>query len=534
MSTETPESTVSVDEIGAADSGHQEFHKSVSEITRQSSVSFLGTISTLLVGYLFRIYLARNLGAELLGWNALGIGLYALFRMIGDLGMPYAAGRYVSVYSATGQNDRLRAFFWRALLWSMLGSGIFCAGLIAARHWIAVQFFHDNELAGYIPFYAFLIPVGAANSFVLQTLSGLKKVSRRTFITNFVSVPFMMVATIVAVSLGFSLRGYIVAQILGELLAMVLAILSIRRFSPIPLRFSGSWGGRLQPEVWWFALALLAMTVLEYAASRADRLILGHYLLAKEIGIYAVASSAAALCSLVLQAVNTIFGPVIADLHARQEQQLLSRLFQTVTKWVIAFTLPLILLLSVFASTVLGIFGADFQAGSVVLMILCVGQLANVGTGSVGTLLYMSGNQNKMLPVQVAAAVLAVAGNIALIPLFGIKAAAVVSVLATAVNNVVFLVVVWRKMHLFPYNASYVRLLVPVSATGAAIWFLHAYTVGRLPAVPLLLLVFMSSYVVFFGGILISGLTEDDRVVVRLMRERLGPFFKRTSSQNAQ
>lgn len=525
MSTDEIPEISTVNGRADADPGLARFRSSMASITRQSSISFLGTITTLSVGYLFRVYLARTLGAKLLGWNALGIGLYALCRLVGDLGMPYAASRYVAVYSATEQGDRLRAFFWRALRWSLGGTSVLCVAVIAARERIAAQFFHDPGLAAYLPFYAVLIPMGTASSFALQALSGLKKVSRRTLITHFISFPFMMAATLIAVNRGFSLRGYVTAQIMGEVLSLALAAWTIHRTSPMLLRLSDITGGALQTEVWWYALSLLAITLLEFAGSKADRLILGHYLKAQDIGIYAVAAAVAALCSIVLQAINSIFGPMIADLHARGDHGLLLRLYQTLTKWVVALTLPLILTLAVFSRSVMGIFGVEFQAGSIVLTVLALGQLANVGTGSVGTLLYMSGNQNRMIPVQVVVAVVALVGNIVLIPVFGITAAAFVAVFAVAATNVLFLRVVWRSMSLVPYNASYFRLIVPVAATGATIWLLHLKLTPSLSAVPLLLVVLASTYSVFLAGVAALGLTADDRVIVHLVRVKVQSMF---------
>ena len=507
------------------DLGQARFRSSMASITRQSSISFLGTTATLVVGYLFRVYLARTLGAKLLGWNALGIGLYALCRLVGDLGLPYAASRYVAIYSATEEGDRLRSFFWRALWWSLAATSILCIAVISARERIAAQFFHDPELAAYIPFYAVLIPIGTASSFALQALSGLKKVSRRTVITHFISFPFMMVATLIAVNRGFSLRGYITAQIMGEVLSLALAAWTIHRTSPMLSRLSDIAGAALQTETWWYALSLLAISLLQFAGSKADRLILGHYLKAQDIGIYAAAAAVAALCSMVLQAINSIFGPMIAELHARGDHVLLLRLYQTLTKWVVALSLPLILTLAFFSRSVMGIFGVEFQAGSLVLAVLVLGQLANVGTGSVGTLLQMSGNQKRMIPVQVVVAALALIGNVILIPVFGITAAAFVAAFALAATNVLYLRVVWRRMGLFPYNASYFRLIVPAAATGVTIWLLHLKLTPSLPAIPLLGVVLALSYSVFMIGVVALGLTADDRVVVHLVRVKAQSMF---------
>jgi len=54
-------------------------------ISGQSSVFFLGTIFTSLVGYLFKIYLARVLGAEALGIYTLGMTVVGFAGIAGAL-----------------------------------------------------------------------------------------------------------------------------------------------------------------------------------------------------------------------------------------------------------------------------------------------------------------------------------------------------------------------------------------------------------------------------------------------------------------
>jgi len=71
----------------------------------------------------------------------------------------------------------------------------------------------------------------------------------------------------------------------------------------------------------------------------------------------------------VLQAVNQIFTPTIAELHARGDHELLRRIFQTLTKWILGLTIPLITMLLIFARPLMRIFGRDFEAGWSVLVI---------------------------------------------------------------------------------------------------------------------------------------------------------------------
>ena len=133
-----------------------------------------------------------------------------------------------------------------------------------------------------------------------------------------------------------------------------------------------------------------------------------------------------------MQSVNQIFAPVIADLHAQGRQDVLQKLFQTLTKWIVALTFPLGCVIIIFALPLMRIFGPDFEAGWPVLVIGAIGQLVNCSVGSVGYLLLMSGNQRRLLKVQFAMAGVSVLANVALIPALGIVGAA----LAAASVNV--------------------------------------------------------------------------------------------------
>ena len=106
---------------------------SVGEITRQSAIYFASTIFALTCNYFFKIFIARELGARLIGWNALGMGVYSIAKLAGQMGLPGSAVRFISAYRSTGDFDRLRGFFWRGLAWSFGGASSAMRGAPAAR-----------------------------------------------------------------------------------------------------------------------------------------------------------------------------------------------------------------------------------------------------------------------------------------------------------------------------------------------------------------------------------------------------------------
>ena len=79
-----------------------DFRSRMGSISRQSFVYFAGTIFTGAVGYVFKIYLARTLGAEALGLYALGMTIVGFVGLFNSLGLPTAASRFVASYCTRG------------------------------------------------------------------------------------------------------------------------------------------------------------------------------------------------------------------------------------------------------------------------------------------------------------------------------------------------------------------------------------------------------------------------------------------------
>src|SRR5580658_5643469 len=98
----------SPEELGLA------FSRNLGQIFRQSTVFFLGTLFTMGAGYLVKIYVARVLGAELLGVYALGMTMVNFVQTAGMLGLHGTAPRFVSVYNSTGKFDELRGYLTRS------------------------------------------------------------------------------------------------------------------------------------------------------------------------------------------------------------------------------------------------------------------------------------------------------------------------------------------------------------------------------------------------------------------------------------
>lgn len=493
---------------------------SVGEITRQSAIYFSSTIFALTCNYFFKIFIARELGARLIGWNALGMGVYSIAKLAGQMGLPGSAVRFISAYRSTGDFDRLRGFFWRGLAWSLSGASLLATGIVLLRHSLAVHLFHEPAMASYLPLYAILVPLGIGSSFLGGTLRGFQKASRPAVITNFISLPVIIALSTVGVVLGFSLFAYVFAQVVGEFLSLILIAIELYKVSNGELRPRQHALGKIDHSARSFALSFMGVGLIDFAANHADRLVIGYFLDAKQVGVYAIATSAGILVPMILQAVNSVFSPMVSSLHSQNRQQLLAHLYQVVTKWTLALTLPLVLVLVVFAIPFLSLFGPDFRSGWPILIVIAVAEIVDCGVGSVGVLLMMSGNEKRYIRTQAVLAPLILAVKLALIPSFGLMGAAMGSALGIAASNLAYLWQVKKCLHMQPLNRGYFRLLGPVAMAGLAVLFTRAVASRiELPAAPSILLALVSAYAAFLIPT-VFALNQEERSLARIAWQR--------------
>jgi O-antigen/teichoic acid export membrane protein len=505
-----------------------QFRQQIGKISHQSSVFFIGTIFTAAAGYFFKVYLARVLGAEALGIYALGMTMVGFLSALSAVGLPQSAVRFVSAYSATGKMKSLGGFMARSTFLLLCWNLALGALLLLAGGWVAVHFYHTPALNRYIGLFALIMVFGTMSMFFSQVLVGYKNVARRTVVMNFVGTPLMMVLTLCLIALGFGLGGYIAAQASAAAVTTVLLVVMAWQLTPKEARSSFTVRTRLDKEVVTFSAISLSLVFLQFLMAQADRVLIGYYLNARQVGIYAVAMALVVFVPAILQSVNQIFAPTISDLHARGNYELLGRIFQTLTKWILGLTVPLAAMMIIFSRPLMGIFGPEFEMGWVILVIGTVGQLVNCGVGSVGNLLLMSGNERRLIRIHAVAAAIMVVLTGLLLPRWGIAGAALGSAVTTVVMNVWTLVDVRRTLGLFPYTRSYLRLLPPIAGTLVVLGLAHAAMAAIRPSWVVMGAGLVVAYAAFAGIAMLVGLDEDDRRIADAVRLRVAGMLQRT------
>ena len=228
-----------------------------------------------------------------------------------------------------------------------------------------------------------------------------------------------------------------------------------------------------------YGLPRAPAALLAQAVFWADLWVLAAFEQGDDLDAYSAAARVSQVLLLFLTSLNLVFSPFAADLHARGERERLGELFKRSTRWALAATLPLLIILFVAADDVLEAFSSRYDVGETALRVLLAGQTVNVATGGVAFILIMTGFTGVDLVDNAVGLGVLVGLAVALTAAFGIDGTAVAAAVSISLLNIVRLVQVRRRIGIQPYDRAYLGLALPAGAAGLAAFALHAALDGR-------------------------------------------------------
>ena len=507
---------------GALAGGNSTDHLTILSGTGQNIVG-LGVF----VGATFvaNVLVSRALGLGALGLVTIATQLAFIGGAATRFGMDMAAVRRVAIEVGQGKGGRARGIVSRAALVATLVS--VAAGLVLFLLSGPISRLLSSEAGAQqaIMAAALGLPFVALTQVYLGGSRGLK-IMRHTLYVQWAGQPILWIALMfvgwqVSKTAWMSVLAYSLSWAVCTTAAWFLWGREARKFEPIEL-VAGEMGHLVKYGAPRAPAALLSQAVFYTDLFVASSLVAKGYVTDAQVGVYAASVRVAQVLVLFLSAVSYMFSPFVADLHSKGERDKLDGLFKSLTRWTIAGTLPLLILLFVLPGPVLKIFGAQGTGGTTPLRILLAGQMFNVSVGAVGFILIMVGRTGWDLGVYALSFVLDLLIAVLLIPHLGTEGAAIAQTSSLIISNSLRLYLVWRFVHIQPYNRYYARLLIP-----AVLCFVTMIGVASvLPSEKWLLQLVGTGLVggaVCYTAVLLFGLTPLEKATVMRVLGREKP-----------
>ncbi len=488
-------------------------------VAKGGGTLFAGRLFTSGVRFGIAILLARPLGANGYGAYNLALSVATVGVILPLLGLDTAIVRYTAIFAGRGEWGAVRASLRLMFGLSVALSLLMTVLIVVFADIIAAALLHDARLAPLVIISALTVPSLVLNIQLGSALRGLRRIGHEVLADQLVQPLVRLALILVVVVIGLTVSLALITWAIASLTATVLLAVFVLRV--LSRHRGGDDGGvRLSTrDLFRFSAPVFLSNVVTKSGRQLQTLLLGALSTTSAVGVFVVATNVNLIGSLFHSSIVSASMPLFAAAQDRGDRHALERLYQLTSKWSLSLNLPIFLIVIGFPHTLLAMFGPEFQAGAIPLMILATANLVNAGTGMSGVVLDMTGYTGFKLLNAAVAVVLGIATNLILVPTLGLIGAAIAAFLVTAGTNILPLAEVLLIVHASPYNRS---MLKPIWAGVAALVMgIGVKTVlGESDEViqagagiPALLITYA---IVLFA----LGIDDDDRLVLKRVRRR--------------
>jgi O-antigen/teichoic acid export membrane protein len=378
----------------------------------------------------FTFLVARLLGPAALGVFSVAWATTDLVSKIGIFGLDDTIITFIARAEAAGDRARSRSLFRLAVFLGVFQCALLAAFSIALVRLFGYRFGLDPEMADALSVMFFAMPVIALYRINTAVSRGMKVMRHDIFSRGITETIVTTMAFLVALQLGLRTFGPEIAVIVGMgasgIVALFLAA-SLFRATPVrPAAFSYAAESR---RLLTYAAPISAYDLLNSVIVRLDVVMLGCFVgrapgvTLTTLGIYGAAVEVAGGLRKLNQAFNPIFAPIVAGLTVDGDQEHAAMAFSRVSQWMLWILLPLVAVMTLAGSVILGIYGPAFRQGGMWLGIVALACATNAFVSLAETVIMVQKPRLNLLN-SIITCFVALTANLWLIQRFGVTGAA--------------------------------------------------------------------------------------------------------------
>lgn len=383
-------------------------------------------------GFLMSIMIAQSLSTEQAGYFFLAFALLNVFVPISLFGTDSASLRFIGSAHSEGKWNEIQGYVVITTKIVITASLVISLLLWLSAFDLAQKIWKKPEMVYLIKktaFALFLFSLSTLFSFHLQAISKVVK-----------SVLLLSIILPIGISVCIF---FLDIQTADKAIDLVIILSFLNLFIGIIFWIKSSTINFKKIELPEFhsliavCFPLWIITIFSTISTWGSSLIAASWISPEEIAYLSTAQRTAGLISFILIAVNLVMAPKFAALYNKNNMKDLEKLATKATKIMAYAAIPSIIFILIFSKRIMGIFGESFIEASHLLIVLSIGQLVNVLTGSVGYLLMMSGHEKDMRNIVLFASSITILLTFYMTAKFGVTGAAIATAIGLSVQNLV-------------------------------------------------------------------------------------------------
>lgn len=481
----------------------------IKKLFSEAAIMFVGLVSKRAFTFLSVVVIARYLQPDGYGLIRLGTALFTFSGMIFVLGLDDGITRFLPRYDDKSAKREVLVSSYQIGIASSISGAII---LMLLSENIAI-FFNIPRATPVFKLFSASIPLIVIFKLQLGTIRGTKRSLPFVYLNHIILPVVRFGAIILLWLLGFGVIGIAFGYLSGYIAAIVVGFYFVNRDTPLlnnNIKTTKEYGSLLR-----FSLPLVLSGFMYHVLVSSDIFILGYFTASSStVGIYQAVYPLGSLLFVILISFRHIALPIFSETD-KVDGISHQNLYESITKWIFFFSIPLVLLFIAFPTTIIRIsFGEQYVSGAQVLQVLVIGLSSHFLVGPNSGVLKAIGQTKQVMIFFAIAALSNILLNITLIPIFGILGAAISTSLSYPLLNALMSYQLYRTKSIKPISLS--TLLVGTSLL--PVFFLSWLVATRTLSTSILQLI-MTSVLFGIGYIIIilrSGLTDRE---IKLLEE---------------
>lgn len=437
-------------------------------LARSGVISLVGSAFAAFAALLLTAIVGNLLGASGTGVFFQAMGIFTILTQVLRLGTNSGIVRFIAEQRAF---ERVGAE-WRIVLFAFAPVAAL-SGAVSVAVWfladaLGAWLTTPSEAAGLADLLRAMVPfiaMGALSGVLQIAARMLRGVAAFTLLQSVLLPASRLLAVLLAVSVaGVGAWGAFEAWLwpLPIILVITLAVVAAPLIADFRRRSSSEASARPTFRSFWrFSAPRSVGSGLETALEWSDVLIVAALASPAAAGVYAVITRAVRAGGVVDKAMRVAVSPTISGLLAKEDYVESTRLHTSVVRAMILMNWPFYMLLTAMGPAVLAIFGAEFVAGWVPMMLLALAMMFQTACGMLQSILLQGGRSTWQMYNKSIALALSIGGNLLLVPALGVMGAAITWVLVVVVDNLIAAVQVHRGMHVSLQPLRLVPAMLP-------------------------------------------------------------------------
>jgi O-antigen/teichoic acid export membrane protein len=412
-----------------------------SELIYKGASAFFMKIVGILFSFLFYWIISKQVGADGNGIYFITIAILNITVLISLKGLNTAFLKYTSKLrknSPIAIIDVKKKAFAYILPISILFNII----VFFSSNFIACELFNNCDATFSIRIISFAILPLSLCLFIAEGFRGLKKIKFYELINS--SLRFIFGSILLVIFFLFNTK-------INPSLSITIGIFFTLIFSffywnKIEKKIKKSYNKKYikveKKEIFKLSNPLFFASAISYITNWSDTILLGILSATSDVGVYNIAFKIAMLAKLPLLSINAIAAPKFAETFDLNKNK---KIIQDSSRIIFFTSLPVLIVIILFNNDILSLFGNEFTQGSILLVILCIGQLFASLSGSVGHYLQMTDGEKTYKKGVIISLIINLVLNISFIPLYGIIGAGFANISSIIFRQTYFIYKIYQR-----------------------------------------------------------------------------------------